>query len=103
MTRSTFYVPLALTQPAGIRFLHPDERVSRVELERRDARWRAKREAEHARSWAEDATLVGSVHSGGGGGGGGGGRSRRGRGGRGAGRRFSTRLRFNSIRTLFRH
>lgn len=51
----------ALRQPAGIVFLHPSERVSRSELDRRDRCYRAAREAEYARSWAEDATLVGTV------------------------------------------
>ncbi|KIS67468.1 uncharacterized protein UMAG_04566 [Mycosarcoma maydis] len=51
----------ALRQPAGIVFLHPSERVSRSELDRRDRCYRAKREAEYARAWAEDATLVGTI------------------------------------------
>ncbi|ETS60195.1 hypothetical protein PaG_05736 [Moesziomyces aphidis] len=51
----------ALRQPAGIVFLHPSERVPRSELDRRDRCYRAKREAEYARAWAEDATLVGTI------------------------------------------
>ncbi|KAN0062572.1 hypothetical protein ACQY0O_005104 [Thecaphora frezii] len=54
----TYHVPRSLRQPVGIVILHPSERVSRRELERYDAQWRASRDAEHARSWAEDATLV---------------------------------------------
>ncbi|SNX87073.1 uncharacterized protein MEPE_05783 [Melanopsichium pennsylvanicum] len=46
---------------SGIVFLHPSERVPRSELDRRDRCYRAKREAEYARSWAEDATLIGSL------------------------------------------
>ena len=53
--------PKAFRQSAGIVFLHPSERVPRSELDRRDRCYRAKREAEYARSWAEDATLVGGV------------------------------------------
>ncbi|KAK0567633.1 hypothetical protein OC861_002588 [Tilletia horrida] len=55
--------PRSLTHPAGITFLDQSQRVSRVELERRDARWRALRERAYARAWAEDATLVGSMRS----------------------------------------
>ncbi len=57
----TLTTPKAFRRPAGIVFLHPSERVSRVELDRRDRCYRAKREAEFARSWAEDATLVGTI------------------------------------------
>ncbi|SPO30696.1 uncharacterized protein UTRI_05313 [Ustilago trichophora] len=53
--------PRAFRQTAGIVFLHPSERVPRSELDRRDRCYRAKREAEYARSWAEDATLVGGI------------------------------------------
>ncbi|CAD6913026.1 unnamed protein product [Tilletia controversa] len=55
--------PRSLTHPAGIIFLDQSQRVSRTELERRDARWRALRDRAHARAWAEDATLVGSLRS----------------------------------------
>lgn len=48
-------------QTNGIVFLHPSERVPRSELDRRDRCYRAKREAEYARAWAEDATLVGYI------------------------------------------
>ncbi len=59
---SLIYInPRAFRQAGGITFLHPSERVSRSELDRRDKCYRAKREAEYARSWAEDATLVGTV------------------------------------------
>ena len=53
----------ALTRPVGIRILEPTQRVSREELDRRDARYRAIRERAHAKSWAEDATLVGSIRT----------------------------------------
>lgn len=53
--------PRAFRQTNGIVFLHPSERVPRSELDRRDRCYRAKREAEYARSWAEDATLIGAV------------------------------------------
>ncbi|KDN41864.1 hypothetical protein K437DRAFT_169086 [Tilletiaria anomala UBC 951] len=53
----------ALTRPVGVRILEPTQRVSREELDRRDARYRAYREKAHARAWADDATLVGSVRS----------------------------------------
>lgn len=56
-----FPLPKALRQPAGIVFLHPSERVSRVELERRDKQYQAIRAAEYARAWSEDATLVGGI------------------------------------------
>ncbi|TKY88892.1 hypothetical protein EX895_002133 [Sporisorium graminicola] len=56
-----YTAPRAFRQTAGIVFLHPSERVSRTELDRRDRCYRAKREAEYARSWAEDATLVGNI------------------------------------------
>jgi len=55
------FVHPALMQPVGIRILEPTQRVSREELDRRDARYRAFRERAYARAWAEDATLVGSV------------------------------------------
>ncbi|KAK0530753.1 hypothetical protein OC834_002122 [Tilletia horrida] len=55
--------PRSLTHPAGITFLDHRQRVSRVELEKRDARWRALRERAYARHWADDATLVGSMRS----------------------------------------
>jgi len=58
---ATYATQRALRQPAGIVFLHPSERVPRDELDRRDRLYRAKREAEYARSWADDATLVGTV------------------------------------------
>ncbi|PWN35632.1 uncharacterized protein FA14DRAFT_172245 [Meira miltonrushii] len=54
-------LPRSLTHPAGITFLDPAHRVSREELDRRDARWRAMRERAYARAWSEEATLVGSV------------------------------------------
>lgn len=54
-------LPRSLTQPAGITFLDPAHRVSREELDRRDALWRAMRERAYARAWSEEATLVGSV------------------------------------------
>lgn len=53
-------LPHSLTRPIGITVLPPDQRVTTAELERRDAEWRALREAAYARAWAEDATLVGS-------------------------------------------
>lgn len=56
-------LPKSLTQPTGIFFLAPQDRVSRAELDKADAQWRALREAAYARAWAEDATLVGSCRS----------------------------------------
>lgn len=56
-------LPLSLTHPTGIHFLPPSQRVSPAELDKRDAQWRAIREAAYARAWSEDATLVGSCRS----------------------------------------
>ncbi len=52
-----------LSVPVGVRILEPTQRVTRAELDKRDARYRAYRERAYARAWAEDATLVGSVRS----------------------------------------
>jgi hypothetical protein len=61
MAPSIKFMPRSLTQPGGAIFLDPAHRVSREELDRRDARWRALRERAYARAWSDDATLVGSV------------------------------------------
>jgi hypothetical protein len=60
MAPSVKFMPRSLTQPGGAVFLDPAHRVSREELDRRDARWRALRERAYARAWSDDATLVGS-------------------------------------------
>ncbi|PWN26732.1 hypothetical protein BDZ90DRAFT_260992 [Jaminaea rosea] len=54
-------LPKSLTHPTGIYFLPPAQRVTLAELEAADKQWRALREAAYMRSWAEDATLVGSA------------------------------------------
>lgn len=61
MAPSVKFVPKSLMSPGGAFFLDPAHRVTRDELNRRDARWRALRERAYARAWSDDATLVGSV------------------------------------------
>ncbi|UZJ53112.1 hypothetical protein CBS101457_002432 [Exobasidium rhododendri] len=61
MAPSVRFVPRSLTHPGGLIFLDPAHRVSREELDRRDARWRALRDRAAVRVWSDDATLVGSM------------------------------------------
>jgi hypothetical protein len=62
MAPSVKFMPRSLTHPGGAIFLDPAHRVSREELDRRDARWRALRDRAHVvRVWSDDATLVGSM------------------------------------------
>lgn len=61
MAPSTHLMPRSLTHPGGAFFLDPAHRVTREELDRRDARWRALRERAYQRAWSDDATLVGSI------------------------------------------
>lgn len=61
MAYSIRFMPRSLTQPGGAIFLDPAHRVSREELDRQDARWRALRERAYARAWSDDATLVGGL------------------------------------------